>query len=167
LDKNQESELQSEGRAGRLVQAGWVRNSEESLFSGERCAMNPLILASLLLVSLFVGCARPPLPQSSLTGKITEVKIGEVLTPEVIEVEAGDEVKWVNMTNSRVHVSLEKRTTASLSCRRGFVFEEGYPVGPPATSVISSPFLVPRSTAISLPVSALPRQVYTNTPCEL
>jgi plastocyanin len=98
--------------------------------------MNPLILRGLLFVAMIAGCARPPLPESSLTGTITDVKIDQVLTPEVIKVKTGDEVRWVNMTQSPVHISVEKSTTAALSCRRGFVFEEGYPVGPPAEAVV-------------------------------
>ena len=73
-----------------------------------------------------VGCTSAPIPESSRTGIITEVRIGDVLTPKVSQAKTGDEVRWVNTTNSPVHVSLRKPVNAGLSCRKGFVSNEGF-----------------------------------------
>jgi plastocyanin len=88
--------------------------------------MGMLLVGSVLLVTL--GCARAsaPVPESSLTGKVTEVKISEVLTPKVSNAKTGDEVRWINTTNSPVHIVLEKPMRALLSCLKGFVSNEGF-----------------------------------------
>jgi hypothetical protein len=96
--------------------------------------MNPLILTGLLLVALIVGCVTVPLPESSLTGTIAEVKVGDILTPKVITAKTGDEVRWVNQTNSPIHITLVRPANGTLSCRKGFVFEGGYPSEPPGES---------------------------------
>ena len=85
-----------------------------------------LLGAFVLLVTVGCAGASAPVPESSLTGKVTEVKIGEVLTPKVSNAKAGDEVRWINMTNSPVHIVLEKPMKALLSCLKGFVSNEGF-----------------------------------------
>jgi plastocyanin len=67
-----------------------------------------------------------PVPESSVTGKVTEIKVDKVLTPKVSHAKTGDEVRWVNMTNSPVHISVKKPVSAGLSCQKGFVFSEGF-----------------------------------------
>ena len=83
-----------------------------------------LLVGSGLLVT--VGCASAPVPESSITGKVIEVKIGEVLTPKVSDAKTGDEVRWINTTNSPVHIVLTKPMSALLSCLKGFVSNEGF-----------------------------------------
>jgi len=69
-----------------------------------------------------VGCAsRPPFPESSLTGRIVEVKIGESLTPKEITAKQGDEVRWVNTTNDSVDISFVEALDNRVSCQKGFV----------------------------------------------
>jgi plastocyanin len=69
-----------------------------------------------------LGCAsHPPFPESSLTGRMVEVNIGESLTPKVIIAKPGDEVRWVNSTNGAVDISFMESLDGSVSCQKGFV----------------------------------------------
>jgi plastocyanin len=86
-----------------------------------------LIRMSVLLVGLAVlvtvGCAsHPPFPESSLTGRIVEVKVGESLTPKKITAKQGDEVKWVNTTSTPVDISFDESLDNIVSCQKGFVY---------------------------------------------
>jgi len=79
----------------------------------------------VLLVSLgiliTVGCAsQPPFPESSLTGGLFEVKIGESVTPPVVTAKRGDEVRWVNMTSGPVDIFLVQAQDDLISCQKGF-----------------------------------------------
>ena len=64
-----------------------------------------LLVGSGLLVTVGCASATAPVPESSRTGMVTEVKIGEVLTPKVSNAKTDDEVRWINATNSPVHMS--------------------------------------------------------------
>lgn len=69
-----------------------------------------------------VGCAsHPPFPESSLTGKMVEVQIGESLTPKEITAKPGDEVRWVNSTSNAVDISFSELLDGRVSCQKGFV----------------------------------------------
>lgn len=69
-----------------------------------------------------VGCAGspPPFPESSLTGGLFEVKIGESLTPKVVTVKRGDEVRWVNTTSGPVDIAFMQSQDDLISCQKGF-----------------------------------------------
>ena len=69
-----------------------------------------------------VGCAGspPPFPESSLTGGLFEVKIGESLTPKVVTAKRGDEVRWVNTTSGPVDIALMQSQDELISCQKGF-----------------------------------------------
>lgn len=89
-----------------------------------------LIRMSVLLVGLVVlvtvGCAsHPPFPESSLTGRIVEVKVGESLTPKEITAKQGDEVKWVNTTSTPMDISFDESLGNIVSCQKGFVHTGG------------------------------------------
>jgi|RhiMetdeSRZDD1v2_1073273.scaffolds.fasta_scaffold149842_4 plastocyanin len=88
-----------------------------------------MVLGGIVLL-VTVGCAgasaSAPVPESSRTGMVTEVKIGEVLTPKVSNAKTDDEVRWINATNSPVHIVLKKPMSALLSCLKGFVPNEGF-----------------------------------------
>jgi plastocyanin len=75
-----------------------------------------------LLAFVTVGCAsHPPFPESSLTGKMVEVQIGESLTPKKITAKPGDEVRWVNSTSDAVDISFAELLDGRVSCQKGFV----------------------------------------------
>jgi plastocyanin len=80
------------------------------------------LMLATLGVLVTVGCAsHPPFPESSLTGRIVEVKVGESITPKEITAKQGDEVRWVNTTSATVDISFEKPLDGVISCQKGFV----------------------------------------------
>lgn len=70
---------------------------------------------------LTVGCASQPFPQSSLTGQVVKVSIGESLTPHAVTVKRGDEVSWLNASTNPVDVWFVQSLDGVVSCQRGFV----------------------------------------------
>jgi plastocyanin len=75
-----------------------------------------------LLAFVTMGCAsHPPFPESSLTGNMVEVQIGESLTPKEITAKPGDEVRWVNSTSDPVDISFVEPLDGRVSCQKGFV----------------------------------------------
>jgi plastocyanin len=91
----------------------------------ERSVMN-MMRMGLMLVRLGVlvtaGCAsHPPFPESSLTGRIVEVKVGESLSPTKITATQGDEVRWINTTRAPVDLSLDKSLDGIVACQKGFL----------------------------------------------
>ena len=91
--------------------------------------MNQMRLGMLLGgfgLLVIVGCASAPVPESSGTGTVFEVQIGDLLIPAMITVKQQDEVRWVNTTSSAMHISLTKPLSAPLSCLKGFEFSEGF-----------------------------------------
>ena len=78
----------------------------------------------MLGVLVTVGCAsHPPFPESSLTGRIIEVKVGESITPKEIIANQGDEVRWVSTTSATLDISFEKSLGGIISCQKGFLSE--------------------------------------------
>ena len=99
----------------RIANQGYARSS----------AMNLTRLGVLLVrlgILVTVGCAsHPPFPESSLTGGVWEVKIGDSLTPPVVTAKRGDEVRWVNTTSGPVDVLFYVQSQVDLiSCQKGF-----------------------------------------------
>lgn len=87
-----------------------------------------LMRMGLILVRLgvlvTVGCAsHPPFPESSLTGRTVEVKVGESISPKEITAKQGDEVRWVNTTSATVDISFDKSLDGTISCQKGFLSE--------------------------------------------
>jgi plastocyanin len=79
-----------------------------------------VLLVTLGLLTV-VGCAtHQPFPQSSVTGGLVEVKIGESLRPPVVIAKLGDAVRWINMTSEPVDVSLALTREDMISCQKGF-----------------------------------------------
>ena len=79
------------------------------------------LMLATLGVLVTVGCAsHPPFPESSLTGRIVEVKVGESLTPTEITAKQGDEVQWVNTTSAAVDLYFAKSLDGVVSCEKGF-----------------------------------------------
>jgi len=74
--------------------------------------------AVLMLCATAYGCTS--LPESSRTAVIHDVKVEEKLSPEIIRVQPGDEVRWVNMRKLQVQVEVPTVTSDDLSCQRGF-----------------------------------------------
>lgn len=68
-----------------------------------------------------LGCVgRQHFPDSSLTGTIIEVKIGESLSTPVVTAKRDDEVRWINMSDAAVDVSVVQTREELISCQKGF-----------------------------------------------
>ena len=68
-----------------------------------------------------VACGSQPLPESSITGAVSEVTIGEEsLTPKAVTVKPGEEVRWVNTTRGVVDISFLQSLNDFVSCNKGF-----------------------------------------------
>ncbi len=82
-----------------------------------RC-MNAVTLSLFLTI---VACATQPIPESSLTGRVTEVRItSDGLAPQSVHLGRGDEVRWINDTKGFVDVSFMQSLSDIASCRKGF-----------------------------------------------
>jgi plastocyanin len=80
------------------------------------------IIVGGLATSTLLGCAtHPSFPQSSITGRIVEVRIGESLNPQDVSAKQGDEVRWVNAGNDAVDISFFEMRAGLVSCQKGFV----------------------------------------------
>jgi plastocyanin len=80
------------------------------------------VLLMRVAILVTVGCvSHPPFPESSLTGGLFEVLIGESLTPKVVTAKQGDEVRWVNTTSGPVDISFVQSQDDLISCQKGFV----------------------------------------------
>ena len=82
----------------------------------------PITLVAALIAMLSpIGCAsHQHFPQSSLTGRILEVTIDEVINPALVTAKRGDEIRWVNTTKSPVDVSVVQTREELISCQKGF-----------------------------------------------
>ena len=79
-----------------------------------------LVLALIAILSP-MGCARHQhFPQSSLTGRILEVTIDDIVNPALVTAKRGDEIKWVNRTKSPMDVSVVQTREELISCQKGF-----------------------------------------------
>ena len=86
--------------------------------------MNPTRMGVLFVrlgILVTVGCvSHPPFPESSLTGKLFEVKIGESVTPKMVIAKRGDEVRWVNTRSVPVDIIFAQSQDEMISCQKGF-----------------------------------------------
>jgi len=70
---------------------------------------------------LTLACAsHQHFPESSLTGGVFEVKIDNSVTPQSVTAKRGDEVRWINMSNTPVDVSVVQTREELISCQKGF-----------------------------------------------
>jgi plastocyanin len=73
----------------------------------------------LIVATLFaVGCAS--LPKISRTGVIHEVRIEDTLSNPNLTVQAGDEIRWVNVRTESVSIEFTPESEESFSCNHGF-----------------------------------------------
>lgn len=79
-----------------------------------------MLLASVGVL-VVMGCGtHKRFPESSLTGGVFEVKIGESLTPPAVNAKRGDEVRWTNTSDGTVEVSVVQTREELISCQKGF-----------------------------------------------
>ncbi|GKS58000.1 hypothetical protein YTPLAS18_15270 [Nitrospira sp.] len=64
------------------------------------------------------GCS--DLPEITRTGKVKNVVIRTVLTPQEVTVRPGDEIRWTNQRMGKVRVEFINRIENQISCNDGF-----------------------------------------------
>jgi plastocyanin len=82
-----------------------------------------LMAVGLFCVSTLIieGCgSHQHFPESSLTGAVFEVKIGESISPPLVTAKRGDEVRWTNTSDGSVDVSVVQTQEGQLNCQKGF-----------------------------------------------
>ena len=79
------------------------------------------ILLAVAGIVATVGCgSHTRFPESSLTGGVSEVKIGESVTPPDLIAKRGDEIRWINMSDKPVDVAVVQTQEELISCQKGF-----------------------------------------------
>ena len=79
------------------------------------------VLVVGLTVLVTVGCTgHQRFPESSSTGRVMEVTIDESVTPMSVTAKRDDEVRWINMSNRLVDVSVVQTREELISCQKGF-----------------------------------------------
>jgi len=113
-------------------------------------------------ILLTLACAsHQHFPESSLTGEVFEVKIDNSVTPQSVTAKRGDEVRWINMSNTPVDVSVVQTREELISCQKGFASTNlGYLFGTSEYENIVMATVRPNETA-SLCFAISGKYVYT------
>jgi len=83
--------------------------------------MSPKTLSIILAMVIVTGCVTgKDLAQSTRTGKIYDVRIGESIDPRELEVRIGDEVRWINSRNAPVRIVFVDTLQDKVVCERNF-----------------------------------------------
>jgi len=111
---------------------------------------------------LTLACAgHQHFPEWSLTGGVFEVKIDNSVTPQSVTAKRGDEVRWINMSNTPVDVSVVQTREELISCQKGFASTNlGYLFGTSEYENIVMATVRPNETA-SLCFAISGKYVYT------
>jgi len=80
-------------------------------------SMNRMMIGVALLATT-VGCAS--VADTTRTGRIHDVRFGERMTPATLQVEPGDEIRWINGRSMPVTVEFLAGALGSVSCEEGF-----------------------------------------------
>jgi plastocyanin len=75
------------------------------------------LLGLLAVLLLAVACAGP---QTTRTGAVHDIRISEAPEPAELNVNPGDEVRWINMRTLPLRVDLVEVKPDDLACERGF-----------------------------------------------
>ncbi len=79
-----------------------------------------LTVPSLILGLIGLSACAMSTPSTTRSGEIHDVKIEEGLTPAVLTVGIGDEVRWINHRSSDVRIDFLDGALDDVSCQRGF-----------------------------------------------
>ena len=79
-----------------------------------------LTVPSLILGLIGLSACSMLAPQTTRSGEVYDVKIEEALTPAILTVGIGDEVRWVNHRTRPVRIDFLDETLDEVSCQRGF-----------------------------------------------
>jgi plastocyanin len=76
------------------------------------------VIIGSTLVAIATGCAS--VAETSRTGDIQEVRLAERLTPADVQVESGEEIRWINERSMPVTIEFLEGALEDVSCERGF-----------------------------------------------
>lgn len=79
-----------------------------------------LTVPSLILGLIGLSACAMSTPPTTRNGEVHDVKIEEALTPAILTVGIGDEVRWVNHRTRPVRIDFLGDALDDVSCRRGF-----------------------------------------------
>lgn len=79
-----------------------------------------LAVPSLILGLIGLSACAMSTPSTTRSGEIHDVKIEEGLTPAILTVGIGDEVRWVNHRTRDVRIDFLGEALDEVSCQRGF-----------------------------------------------
>ena len=79
-----------------------------------------MVLAGAGILLTLACTSHTHFPESSLTGGVFEVKIDNSMMPQSVTAKRGDEVRWINMSNATVDVSVIQTREELVSCQKGF-----------------------------------------------
>jgi plastocyanin len=76
--------------------------------------------SKILIVAAMLGLEGCPLPQTTRTAVLHDVKIQEGLSSDSLQVQPGDEVRWINLRKQAVRIDVPNLSSNQLSCQQGF-----------------------------------------------
>jgi plastocyanin len=88
-------------------------------------AMIKKLFLLVVLAAFVAGCAT--LPKTTRTGAIHELKIEETLSNANLNVQIGDEIRWVNYRTGSATIEFTPETVHSFGCIDGFADAFGRP----------------------------------------
>ena len=75
----------------------------------------------MLLVWVMSACSLGrDMPQSTRTGKIHDVRVGESIEPKVIQARWGDEVRWINARQMPIRIVFVDSFREQVACQKDF-----------------------------------------------
>jgi len=120
-----------------------------------------MVLTGVGMILTLACASHQHFPESSLTGEVFEVKIDNSVTPQSVTAKRGDEVRWINMSNTPVDVSVVQTREELISCQKGFASTNlGYLFGTSEYENIVMATVRPNETA-SLCFAISGKYVYT------
>jgi len=120
-----------------------------------------MVLTGVGMLLMLACASHQHFPESSLTGGVFEVKIDNSVTPQSVTAKRGDEVRWINMSNTPVDVSVVQTREELISCQKGFASTNlGYLFGTSEYENIVMATVRPNETA-SLCFAISGKYVYT------
>ena len=83
--------------------------------------MNVKSFYIILVMVIMAGCSTgKDLAQSTRTGKIYDVRLGESVEPRELTVRVGDEVRWINARNAPVRIVFVDTLQDQVVCEKDF-----------------------------------------------
>jgi len=83
-------------------------------------ALTSLLAAAGCSTSSALNSGDRELPKFTRTGAIHDIRIGESIAPEEINVKPGDEVRWVNTRNVSGRIVFTEKLRDRVSCQKSF-----------------------------------------------